>query len=128
MNENKGKLYKALIGTNKVTPKEIGNEKQFTDYLGTRDNAVKLYGELKNNNLFTDNEIGNEKQFLTYLGFGEDTQAKAESYMKEVSGEMPEPKIALADVEAFNKDVDELTKVTIGKVELPLLTYSQHLT
>ena len=119
MNENKGKLYKALIGTNKVTPKEIGNEKQFTDYLGTRDNAVKLYGELKSNNLFTDNEIGNEKQFLTYLGFGEDTQARAESYMKEVSGEMPEPKIALADVEAFNKDVDELTKVTIGKVELP---------
>ena len=118
MNDNRGKIYEFLINSGRVTEQQIGDSAKFVNTINTADKAKKLHDFLVGGKRFTEEELGDSDKFVGAFKF-EDTQAKAESYMKEVSGEMPEPKIALADVEAFNKDVDELTKVTIGKVELP---------
>ena len=118
MNDNRGKIYEFLINSGRVTEQQIGDSAKFVNTINTADKAKKLHDFLVGGKIFTEEELGDSDKFVGAFKF-EDTQAKAESYMKEVSGEMPEPKIALADVEAFNKDVDELTKVTIGKVELP---------
>ncbi|MBR1557455.1 MAG: M48 family metalloprotease [Prevotella sp.] len=64
---NRGNMYSRLIGTGKVTKKEIGTREEFINTIVDKKTAKNFYNNLIGSGLLTVEDIGTEKDFVNSL-------------------------------------------------------------
>lgn len=61
---NRGNLYSRLIGTGKVTKREIGSREEFINTIKDKQAAKEFYARIIESGLLTAKDIGTEKDFI----------------------------------------------------------------
>ena len=64
---NRGNMYSRLIGTGKVTKKEIGSWEEFINKIKDKQAAKEFYAKIIESGLLTAKDIGTEKDFINSL-------------------------------------------------------------